>query len=297
MKARFVLGLSFAALALLAGAASAQRGGARETPPVALSRIAGNVYLVSGGGGANATALVGDDGVLLVDSKLDEASGKAVAAALAEITDGPVRFLLNTHVHPDHTGGNAVFGRAGAVIVGHEEVRTILAAGQRGGPPAPPEALPAMTFGDGAGVTLHLNGEEVRVRHVSPAHTADNSIVHYVSANVFHLGDVYSPSRYPVLAGGTLQGFIDDVDAVLRLADADSRFVPGSGAVGGMAELRAYREMLVTVRDRVSALVAEGKSLDEVLAAKPTAGFDETWGSPDSRLFLPVVYAQLAGRD
>ena len=291
------------ALSIVAGAALPAAPSAfsqpedREAPKVDASLVAGGVYLLSGGGGANSSALLGDEGVLLVDSKIDAGAADALAGALEGLSGGQIRFLVNTHVHPDHTGGNAVFGAGGTVIVGHHDVRTILAAGQRGGPPAPEEALPVATYGDGAGITLHLNGEEVRIRHVAPAHTEDNSIVHYTNANVFHMGDVYSPSRYPVLAGGTVQGFIDAVDSTLRLANEDSRFIPGSGEVTGISALRAYGEMLVTIRDRVSKLVGEGKSFEEVIAAKPTAGFDETWGSPDSRLFLPVIYEQLSGAD
>lgn len=284
-----------AALVLFAVAAAHAQGGG-DAPPVVASRLAGHVYLLSGGSGANSSALVGDDGVLLVDSKTNAAAGEGIARALQRLSAGPVRFLVNTHEHPDHTGNNAMFEALGAQIIAHEDVRTVLAAGQRGGPPAPKEALPVVTFGDGEGLTLHLDGETVEIRHMPAAHTASNVMVHYVNANVYHLGDLYTRTRYPVIAGGTLQGFIDSADRVLEMSNADSRFVPGIGDVGGRADLVAFRKMLVTVRDRVAALVEQGKSLEEVDAAKPTAEFDATYGDPN-RLFLPVIYRQMAGSE
>ncbi|HEU4617130.1 MAG TPA: MBL fold metallo-hydrolase [Gammaproteobacteria bacterium] len=270
--------------------------GASAAPaaPVTAVRLAANVYLLAGGGGANSTALVGPDGALLVDAKIDMASGEGVAAALRGVGADRVRFLVNTHEHPDHTGANALFGEQGAVIIAHEGVREVLAAGQRGGPPAPAEALPVATFGDGDVVTLHLDGETAEIRHMPPAHTATNALVRYVNADVYHLGDLYTRVRYPVIAGGTLQGFIDSTDRVLAMSDASAKFVPGVGEVGDRADLIAYRKMLVTVRDRVAALVKQGKSLDEVTAAKPTAEFDETYGQPGP-LFLPVIYKELGG--
>ena len=173
----------------------------------------------------------------------------------------------------------------------------MLAAGQRGGPPAPPAALPAVTFPDGGGVTLFVAGERVEVLHAPPAHARDNSIVHYVDSNVLHLGDLYSPSRYQLIAGGTFRGFIEAAELALSLSDDATKIVPGVGAVSSRADLEAYRDMLITVRDRVAALVREGKSLEQVIEAKPTAEFDATWGSPDHMLFLPAIYAELARRD
>jgi glyoxylase-like metal-dependent hydrolase (beta-lactamase superfamily II) len=153
-----------------------------------------------------------------------------------------------------------------------------------------------LTFGEGGGVTLFVDGRRVDVVSAPPAHAVGNAIVHYVDANVLHLGDLYSPSRYQLIAGGTLQGFLDATELALSLANADTRIVPGVGAVTGRAELAAYRDMLVVVRDRVAAFVRAGKSMEEVVAAKPTAEFDPRYGSPDHALFLPVIYAELSGR-
>ena len=266
----------------------------QDPPPVSASAITGDLYVVTGGRGANSAFMVGEEGILLVDSKLDADSAEAMLAAIRDVSDGDIAYLINTHVHIDHTGGNPLFGRLGAQIVAHEGVRSILSVGQRGGPPAPPEALPTVVFSDGGGTEIPFGDEIVRIDHIPPAHTADNSIVEFVNANVFVLGDLYSPSRYPVIAGGTFEGFIEGVESVIERSDANSRFVPGVGHITGKSELEDYVQMLTAVRDRVRALIDDGSTLEDVIAAAPTAGFDETWGAPDHRLFLPVVYQQLS---
>lgn len=279
---------------LTTGAALAQPAAGGAAAPVEAALLRGNVYLLAGGGGANSSALVGADGVLIVDAKISTDSAAGIVEALADVTDGEVRFLVNTHEHPDHTGGNEFFGARGAAIIAHEGVREVLAAGQRGGPPAPAVALPIVTIAPGGGMTLHVNGETVEILDMPPAHTASNAMVRFVGADVYHLGDLYTRTRYPVIAGGTVQGFIDSADRVLEMADADSLFIPGIGDVGDRADLMRYRNMLVTVRDRVADLVRQGKSLDEVAAANPTAEFDAIYGDP-SRLFLPPMYQELSG--
>jgi cyclase len=267
---------------------------AEAPPPVAAEQIAPGLYLVTGGGGANSSILVGADGALVVDSKLDIASAEAELAVLKELHDGELRYLVNTHVHPDHTGGNEAFGKAGATIISRDETRAILAAGQRGGPPAPAAALPTITF-PGGELTLVFNGESVVIREVAPAHTTDNSIVHFVNANVFHMGDVFQASRYPVTAGGTYHGFIEAADAVLALANDQSKFIPGNGPLEDIGALRAFRAMLVDVRGKVAALVKEGKTADEIAAAKPTAAYDATYGDP-SRMIPALVQELAAGQ-
>lgn len=267
---------------------------AEAPPPVAAEEIAPGLYLVTGGGGANSSILVGAEGALVVDSKLDIASAEAELAVLDGLHDGAVRYLINTHVHPDHTGGNEAYGKLGATIISRDETRAILAAGQRGGPPAPPAALPTITF-PGGQLTLVFNGETVVIREVPAAHTTDNSIVHFVNANVFHMGDVFQATRYPLAAGGTYQGFIDSADAVLALANDQSKFIPGNGALEDIAALRAFRAMLVDVRDKVAALVAEGKTAEDIAAAKPTAAYDATYGDP-SRMLPGLVQELSAAR-
>jgi glyoxylase-like metal-dependent hydrolase (beta-lactamase superfamily II) len=151
--------------------------------------------------------------------------------------------------------------------------------------------LPALTFDTGQ-LTLRINGETVVLKAVPAAHTTDNSIVHFVNANVFHLGDVFSASRYPLAAGGTYQGFIDTANEVLTMANAQSRFIPGNGEIEDIAALRAWRDMLVDVRAKIAALVADGKSQDEVIAAAPTAAYDATYGAPER--MLPGLYQELS---
>lgn len=260
--------------------------------PVEAKEIKPGLHLVTGGGGANSALLIGTDGALVVDSKLDAESAEAELAVIDGLYQGPLRYLINTHVHPDHTGGNEAYGKRGAVIIARTETRDILAAGQRGGPPAPAAALPTMTF-DSNPVTLHINGETVVIRPLPAAHTTDNNLVQFVNANVFQLGDVFSTSRYPVIAGGTYQGFIDSAEQALALANEQSQFIPGNGDIEGIAALRAWRDMLIAVRGNVAALVTKGSSLEEVVAAKPTAAYDATYGS-NERL-LPALYQELRG--
>jgi cyclase len=288
MKCKFLL--VFGALTLL----QARLTFAAAAPaPVEANEIVPGLYLVTGGGGANSTILTGPEGSLVVDSKLDIESAQAQLAVLDGMTQVPLRYLINTHVHPDHTGGNEAYGQRGAVIIAREETRAILAAGQRGGPPAPAAALPTVTF-DGQPLTLHLNGETVVIRPMPAAHTTDNNIVHFVNANVYQLGDVFSAARYPLAAGGTFQGFIDTADQVLAMANNEARFIPGNGDIEDIAALRAWRDMLVAVRDSVSALVKEGKSLEDVVAAAPTASYDATYGTPER--MLPGLYQELSAQ-
>jgi glyoxylase-like metal-dependent hydrolase (beta-lactamase superfamily II) len=282
-----------AALSLV-GVSALHAADAPPPPPVAAVELAPGVYQATGGGGANSSFLVGPEGVLVVDAKLDMASAQQELDVIEGVSQSPIRFLINTHVHPDHTGGNEAYGQRGAVIIARDETRDILAAGQRGGPPAPAAALPTMTFDTGA-ITLHINGETVIIRDVPAAHTTDNSIVQYVNANVFHLGDVFQASRYPTAAGGTYQGFLDAADVVLGLANDQSKFIPGNGKVEDIAALRAMRAMLADVSGKVKALIAQGKTVEEVTAAKPTAAYDATYGDPAR--FLPGLYQELsAGR-
>ena len=288
--------MAFATLtwaAAFAAHAQQQPAGPSGPPPAVIAQhLVDNIYLLTGGGGANSTLLVGTEGTLLVDSKSAAVTVQIVDIA-TKLRSGPFRYVINTHEHPDHTDGNAHFGDLGAIIVAHQGVRDVLAMGQRGGPPSPPNALPTLTYPDGGGVTLHLDGQTVRVFHAPPAHSPSNSIVQFVESNVLHVGDLYGPNRYQLIVGGTFQGFIDAADIILSLADEHTKIVPGVGRVGTRADFMAYRNMLVTVRDRVAKLVAGGKTLKQVIAAHPTAEFDATWGSPDHPLFLPVIYAEL----
>ena len=245
--------------------------------------VAGSVYMLTGRGG-NIGLSVGEDGAFIVDDQYAPLTDK-IRAAIGALTDHPVRFVVNTHWHGDHTGGNENFGEAGALIVAHENVRArmsteqfIEAFGSRT-PPSPAAALPVITFTDA--VTFHWNGETIRVHHVADAHTDGDAIIHFTDADVLHLGDTYFNGFYPFIdtsSGGTIDGMIAAADRALALADADTKIIPGHGPLSNRAELITYRNMLADVRDRVAALIDEGKTRDEVVAARPTADLDAEWG-------------------
>ena len=250
---------------------------------VTATHVAANVYMLTGQGG-NIGASVGDDGVFLVDDQYAPLTEK-ITAAVAGISDAPIRFIINTHWHEDHTGGNERMGEAGAIIVAHENVRERLNSEQfitfleRGYDPEPAAALPVITFTDA--VTFHWNDDAIHLFHVAHAHTDGDAVVHFREANVVHAGDVYWNGIYPfidVSSGGAIDGMIEAADRLLELVDADTKIIPGHGPLSSVEELRTYREMLVASRDRVAALVAEGKTRDEIVAARPMAEFDASWG-------------------
>jgi len=192
---------------------------------------------------------------------------------------------LNTHWHFDHTGGNENFGKVGAVIVAHENVRKRMSSEQLieflGMPtrPSPEQALPIVTFT--TEVTFHLNGDEVHVFHVARAHTDGDAIVHFKESNVIHLGDVFFNKLYPFIdtsSGGTIDGMIAAADTVLALANDDTRLIPGHGPLATKGDLRNYRDMLSTIAGRVKTQIKDGKTLGDIIASKPTVEFDEAWG-------------------
>ncbi|NIM51671.1 MAG: MBL fold metallo-hydrolase [Gemmatimonadales bacterium] len=271
----------------------------QETQDVEIQtvRVADNVYMLMGRGG-NIGVSVGEDGVFLVDDQYAPLTDK-ILAAVREISDRPIRFVINTHWHGDHTGGNENMGKAGAVIVAHENVRVRMSTEQflstfnRRTPPSPPGALPVITFTDA--VTFHWNGDSIRVFHVEPAHTDGDAVIHFTKANVIHMGDIYFAGRYPFIdsdAGGTIDGVITAVEAGLRIAASDTKIIPGHGQLSDVEELRDYGRMLSAVRDKVTALIAQGRSRDEVIAAKPSQEFDADWGGgsfqPDQ--WIGIVY-------
>lgn len=270
------------ALAALFGVATA---GAQNFDQVEIrsERLAEGLHVLFGAGG-NIALAHGADATFIVDDQYAPLAPK-IRAAIAKHTEQPVRFVLNTHWHGDHTGGNESFGQTGAVIFAHDNVRKRMAAGQLISllgsqvPPAPQAALPVVTF---AGeLTLHLNGEEIRAVHAPQAHTDGDAIVHFTRADVIHLGDLYFNGFYPFIdtsSGGSPDGVIAAIDRALVLAKAETRIIPGHGPMASPNELRNYRTMLADVAGRVKALVAAGKSLTETLAAKPSAAYDEQWG-------------------
>jgi glyoxylase-like metal-dependent hydrolase (beta-lactamase superfamily II) len=252
----------------------------RFEPDIKSSRLSDNVHVLEGAGG-NVAAFTWDGGVLLVDDKIAPASPK-LKAAVATISARPIRFVVNSHWHPDHRGGNEALAAEGSVIVAHENVRrhmsveTLIAVFDRRLPAAPPKALPIVTFT--RDVTFHLGGEEISVVHVDPAHTDGDSFVFFRSANVLHMGDCYLNGSYPVVdysTGGVFTGIIAAADRALEMADARTRIIPGHGPVASREDLRQWREMLVTILERVRQAVAAGASLEQVKAARPTREWDD----------------------
>ncbi|HEX2204315.1 MAG TPA: MBL fold metallo-hydrolase [Longimicrobium sp.] len=292
------------ALVLAFSAAPSAPAAAQQVPDTVRVRVipvAGGVSMLVGRGG-NIALSAGDDGAFIVDDQYAPMSDR-IRAAVASVTPRPVRFVLNTHWHGDHTGGNESFGKAGAVIVAHDNVRRRLSTDQfvasindtiRASPRA---ALPVVTFADA--VTLHLNGDEVHAFHVPPAHTDGDAIVHFRRANVVHMGDTFLNGNYPYVdlgSGGDYEGLIAAVDRVLAMVNDSTRIIPGHGALSNRAELREWRGMLVTVRDRIAARIAAGETLEQVKAARPTADLDPRWGGGfvNGERLVETVYRSLA---
>ncbi|MBN8430557.1 MBL fold metallo-hydrolase [Microbulbifer salipaludis] len=262
--------------------------------------VSENLYMLTGAGG-NMALFVGDDGAFLVDDQFAPLSEK-ILAEVTKLTDKPLRFVVNTHWHGDHTGGNENMGKAGALVVAHENVRKRMSTEQftklwnRTTPAAPPEALPVITFTDAT--TFHWNGDEVRVQHVGPAHTDGDSIIHFKNANVIHMGDTFFNGSYPYIdisAGGNVDGVIENARKVLEMADGNTKIIPGHGPLTDKQGLQQYHDLLVRLRNKIKTLVDAGNTKEQVIAAKPTKEFDEKYGQgfmkPD--IWTGLVYESL----
>ena len=272
--------LAAATLAFAATAAFAQDFSKVE---VQATRLTANTYMLTGAGG-NLGLSVGEDAVFLVDDQFAPLTDK-INAAVAKITPKPVRFVLNTHWHGDHTGGNENYGRGGALIVAHENVRKRMNSEQfiefmrMNTKPSPKEALPVVTFA--GAISFHLNGEEIRAIHVARAHTDGDAIVHFLGSDVIHMGDVYFNGFYPFIdtsSGGSIDGVVAACDQVLGIATEKTRIIPGHGPLATRADLQAYRDMLAAVSGRIKKMVGEGRKLEEIVASGVTKDYDEKWG-------------------
>lgn len=248
------------------------------------TKVASGLYMMMGQGG-NITVSIGDDGTFLIDDQYASMS-KKISAAIKKAGGDTPRFLLNTHWHGDHTGSNTDFGEQGTIIVAHENVRKRLSSDQfvkafnmKSGP-QPKAALPVITFTDG--ITFHWNGNTVEARHVEAAHTDSDSYVFFKESNVVTTGDLYFAGFYPFIdpdSKGSVAGVIVGVNEILNFINDETKVIPGHGPLSNKKELTAYRDMLQSVYDRVKALKEDGKSLEEIIAAKPTADFDAKWGN------------------
>lgn len=260
-------------------------------------------YMLEGQGG-NMTLATAKNGVILVDGQFAPLHDK-IKAAIAAISQQPVKYLVNTHFHGDHTGGNEPFAKDGTTVVANIKVKTRLAAGTTNGltgaqvPPAAPGALPSSTYT--RQLKLSLMGRIAELRHIEHAHTDGDTYVWFKTANVLSTGDTFTNARYPNIDfanGGNIKGMIAATDAYLKLANDKTRIVPGHGPLADKAALIEYRAMLVTARDRMAKLVKDGKSEDEVIAAKPFADLDAKWAMTEvaGRNFIRVVYHSLADK-
>jgi len=271
--------LVFALLVCLAVPANAQM----EDVVIETTPFTDSLHMLSGRGG-NLVVCTGDDGIFLIDDQYAPLSEK-IMAAIAEVQEGPVRFVLNTHWHGDHTGGNENFGETGSVIVAHENVRARMSVDQfnelfdRETPASPEGALPIVTFSEG--LTFHVNGLTLEVIHFARAHTDGDAVVRFAEANVIHTGDIVFDGLYPFIdvdSGGSIDGVIAACAAILEMADAQTKIVPGHGPVLGRTEVSAYRDMLVEIRARVATRIEAGDDLEAVKASRPTADWDEELG-------------------
>jgi cyclase len=275
-----------------------------DTVQVRTIKAGEGVYLLTGLGG-NIGVSAGTDGVILVDDQYAPLTDK-IKTAIASLNPGPIRFVINTHWHFDHTGGNENFGKSGIVIVAHENVRRRMSVEQfmttfaQSIKASPAGALPVVTFSDA--VTFYYNGDSISAFHVPPAHTDGDVIVWFRHANVVHMGDTFFNGRYPLVdlaSGGSIDGFVGAADRVLAMADANTKIIPGHGPLGDRAALQSFRAMLVTVRDRIKQAVAAGRTLEQVQGAKPTAEFDAVWGNGriTPTMFVEVLYQDLSRRN
>ena len=290
--------LAFASLALLAAPAAAQRD--LSAVEVKVEKIAPGVAVLFGAGG-NIGLSHGADGNVIVDDQYAPLSDRIVAA-IATVDPDPVRFVVNTHWHGDHTGGNEAMGKRGAVILAHSNVRTrmsseqFIAALNDKVPPSPAGALPVVTFEDG--VTLHLNGDTLHVVHVADAHTDGDSLVHWQKANVLHMGDTFFHKvTFPFIdlsSGGSIDGLIAAADKGLAWSNDTTRIIPGHGPVASRADLAAYRAMLVDVRTKVAAGIAAKRSLAQIQADRPAAAYGMADGFIKPDQFVAFVYESLA---
>ena len=248
--------------------------------------VAGSVYYLEGRGG-NIGLSIGEDGIIMIDDQFAPLTEKIVAA-IRSLSDGEIRFLINTHVHGDHTGGNENLGNMGVLILARDEIRVRLAQ------QAPAAALPVLTYSDA--ITVHLNGEEVYAFPVPPAHTDGDTFIHFKDSDVVHTGDVFRTTAFPVIDtnnGGTLKGTLEALGRLIGVAGPNTKILPGHGVVSNREDVMGFRDMVLDVSGQVEELLARNMSYEQVAAADPTAAYNAQYGDPDR--FLRALYTELGG--
>ena len=278
----------------------AQMRAAGAKAKLTTTKLRGNIYSIMGSGG-NMAALAGSDGKVLIDSSFSTTAPQ-LKEALAGISADPLKLLINTHWHFDHTDGNEAVHDTGALILAHVNTRKRMSTPQELAvlgmhfAPSPSAALPQIVFADTE--HLDLNGEQLHLAHYAPAHTDTDIFIHFMQANVIHTGDIWFNGIYPLIdysSGGNINGMIAAAETTLSMANNETIIIPGHGPVSDKATLQTYRDMLATIRDRVRKLKSAGKSLDEVVATKPTAEFDAKLGGGffTGAQFTGLVYKTL----
>ena len=284
---RFLL-IGLISITMVGTAANAQD---LDSAEIRVHPVAGQVYYIEGRGG-NIGLFIGDDGVFLIDDQFALLTDRIVAA-IRTLSEKPIRFLVNTHMHPDHTGGNENFGKMGTLIFGHDNVRRQMEIS------AYTQEPPLITYSED--VSFHINGETVHVFKTPDAHTNGDSYIHFKGSNVIHAGDVYRTTSYPYVDtanGGSFLGTIKATELLAEISDEDTRIIPGHGVTSNKADVQAVHAMLLIIRDRVQAAIEDGKSLGEAQSAGLTKEFDERWdsgrriGSPAT--LIEAAYADMA---
>ena len=265
-------------------------------------QLSDTIYMLRGRGG-NVGISSGVDGLYIIDDQVRPVTGQLLET-IRKISNKPIRFVINTHYHADHTGGNEAIGKAGALIISHDNIRQRMTTKQVSNfmknttPPYPRAALPVVTFNDR--MSLHFNGETATAYHVAHGHTDGDSIIHFPDSNVIHMGDMYFNGLYPYVdldAGGSIQGMVEAADLALSLADETTRIIPGHGPLAITEDLTAYRDYLVEAIANVQTLIDEGRNLEQIIAAEPTAEWDDTlgkvWITPAQ--FVTFIHSSLEG--
>jgi cyclase len=312
VSVRFARGTFVALGLLIAASANAQQGGGQPQPDFSaveekVTKLSDNFYVIVGSGPgfypapngrpiATIGMLTGPDGVLLVDAQFAQLTDKIVAA-IKQTTPGQIKTLINTHVHGDHTGGNENFGKLGVTIMAREELKTRLATPGRGGAVPPAASLPTSTYKTQQ--TIKMNGEEVQLIPVNNAHTDGDTVVKFVKADVVMTGDVFradnASPNIDVNNGGSLTGFVEALNTIIKLSGPNTKVVPGHGPITDRAAVTAHRDMIVKLRDNIAAQIKEGKTQEQVVASKPVAEVDkmakEPMQNPDR--IVTQIYGEL----
>ncbi|MFK5970489.1 MAG: MBL fold metallo-hydrolase [Candidatus Marithrix sp.] len=260
--------------------------------------LSNGIYMLMGMGG-NIGVSIGEDGVFLIDDQFAPLTEK-IKTAITKLSDKPIRFIINTHWHFDHTGGNENFGKEGSVIVAHDNVRErmtkdgFIEAFNKTIPASPKVALPIITFNDT--ITFHLNNLEIKVVHQNNAHTDGDSIIFFKTANVIHMGDTFFNEMYPFMdssSNGSINGMINSVEHIITMVDDKTQIIPGHGPLADKKALEKYHTMLITVKERMQKLMNQGKTIEEIIALKPNADLDNAWGNGflNPEAFLKVLYS------